>query len=145
MWPKGVTKPDPEPERVKERNVSEVPSVRKKKRPKRESLNLNIPVDLKAKIAEIADDAGITMTAWAIMTLRRAVRNWDAGLDANRRRKAPKLAPTKAAAAAASVHPSGWPKDEPCFICFDKHDPTDAHPSTTQEDVDFMLRAFDRE
>ncbi len=127
------------PQRARERNGNEVPNeVRRENRPMRLSLNLNVPKVLKERIAEIASDTGISMTAWAIMVLRNAVRNWDAGLDRNRRRKGTERAPTAAQAERESVWPSGWPKDRPCYMCNDLHDPLNEHPTVVQADIDFL-------
>ena len=38
--------------------------------------NISIPVALHEAIGVLANETGLTMTAWALLALRNAVRNW---------------------------------------------------------------------
>jgi len=101
--------------------------------PRFRTLHVDVPSDLHAAIKAIAADAGLTITAWVIFSLRSAVRNWDAGFDSRKRRKA------VGKPGGFAKWPSGWPKDQPCWVCMVVHDPL-THSSTSQEDVAVMLR-----
>lgn len=105
--------------------------------PKRQ-LNINIPVTLHEAIEIIANETGVSMTAWALMALRNAVRNWDSGLQNNKRRKVPKK-PKR-----MEKWDSNWLKSEKCWVCSKLHDPLE-HASVSEEDIELMMKIEERE
>lgn len=96
-------------------------------------LHVLLPSDLYAAIRAIAKDAGLTIKAWVIISLRSSVRNWDAGFDSRKRKR-------KVGKPGGYVKwPSGWPQDQPCWVCQVKHEPLE-HSTVTEEDIAMMLR-----
>ena len=94
-------------------------------------LNISIPVALFEAIEIIAEDSGLSKTAWASTALRNAVRNWDSGLQNNKRRKRPEKPKEM------ERWGSGWLKGEKCWVCGKMHDPLE-HGSVSEEDIGLM-------
>jgi hypothetical protein len=97
--------------------------------PRSATLSVKVTKRLAEAVRQAAHGSSLSISAWIVMALSAQLKRWDdatAKFDAKREDE-------------TSEWRSGWPKDEPCHVCREAHDPFTQHAAFGDEVHGAML------